>query len=796
MNLVRSFRLSTYLTLGMACLCLGYGEGDLLPESPYITAAVLVVLVVAYRAEGRWSLSLRAANTVGAALFLVLVAWVAYQITRGTRMFVEQLPFPASMLPYLGPVLLILVPAKLFRPKHTGDFWAMQGIGVLAVALGCAMANDMFFGVLLVAYFFCFTWSLSLFYLYREIRPENMPVEAARRLSFPGAPRRWALVAATAAVTLFLLTPRPNDSKWQLPMAARGKMETGAPDGNLDLNRTGTLEQNNELAFEVYADDFSGKPKLDLNPTQRWRTAVLIHYEGGKWLRDPIRTAGLYVIDRTKPYPRRIPAQGENLRLPSVRNSCLPDFGPGAFYLSFKPRITAAIANVLADPVQWRPNDFPPVLVYGTRPGPVQQRTDGTFEWLGGASNNNATHTQILTALAQPDLGPPLNVASSYQDFLTRLPPQPTADRLRAWTADLLQRLVREGKLSADTLAHLDPFTRQPLPKYHEIIARALETYLSRSGEFTYTFDLQRQDRNIDPVEDFLFNTKAGHCQRFATALTLMLRSQGIPAQLVLGFRGCEPRADSPGWYEVRQSQAHAWVEVLVQRSPPITILPLRPGELPPNHGGVSFHLLSLDPTPTGEPSSGTSNTGDSWWDDLMTKGQAFFRHFVLAYDSAVREEAISAVIDTLHDFGESIVEGRISPPVAIAGGCLLVLGSFGIYRRRRRRRLAAEALATGTTAELVAPFHARLLGLLARHGHQPQPGETAREFAVRTGRALADDRFTAPAASVPQFIADAYYRVRFGDYSLSVEVLAKLDDALAHLETCLSRVVPAISAI
>ena len=43
MNLLRSFRLSTYLTLAMACLCLGYAEGTLLPESPYITGSVIVL---------------------------------------------------------------------------------------------------------------------------------------------------------------------------------------------------------------------------------------------------------------------------------------------------------------------------------------------------------------------------------------------------------------------------------------------------------------------------------------------------------------------------------------------------------------------------------------------------------------------------------------------------------------------------------------------------------------------------------------------------------------------------------
>ena len=54
MQLLRSFRLSIYVTLGIACICLDYAEGGLLPETPYITGFVICLLVVGYhRLEGR-----------------------------------------------------------------------------------------------------------------------------------------------------------------------------------------------------------------------------------------------------------------------------------------------------------------------------------------------------------------------------------------------------------------------------------------------------------------------------------------------------------------------------------------------------------------------------------------------------------------------------------------------------------------------------------------------------------------------------------------------------------------------
>ena len=79
--------------------------------------------------------------------------------------------------------------------------------------------------------------------------------------------------------------------------------------------------------------------------------------------------------------------------------------------------------------------------------------------------------------------------------------------------------------------------------------------------------NLEHQDSNLDPTEDFLRNVKQGHCERFATGLTLMLRSAGIPCRLVVGFRGADAKNSlepDNGWYVVRQSHAHAWVEALV----------------------------------------------------------------------------------------------------------------------------------------------------------------------------------------------------------------------------------------
>ncbi|MDH3743912.1 MAG: DUF3488 and transglutaminase-like domain-containing protein [Acidobacteriota bacterium] len=85
-----------------------------------------------------------------------------------------------------------------------------------------------------------------------------------------------------------------------------------------------------------------------------------------------------------------------------------------------------------------------------------------------------------------------------------------------------------------------------------------LEDYL-RSDTFTYTLDVGNLSGEA-PIERFLFESRRGYCEYFATSMILMLRSQGIPARLVAGFVGAE-RNSIEDYFIVRESNAHAWVE-------------------------------------------------------------------------------------------------------------------------------------------------------------------------------------------------------------------------------------------
>ena len=118
----------------------------------------------------------------------------------------------------------------------------------------------------------------------------------------------------------------------------------------------------------------------------------------------------------------------------------------------------------------------------------------------------------------------------------------------------------------------------------------AMENYLRTN--FTYTLNLTGKP-GADPLAHFLFETKAGHCEYFATAMAVMLRTLGIPSREVNGFLPGEFN-DVGGDYIVRASDAHSWVEAYFPGTGWITFDPTPPGN--PETAGLFSRLgLYLD---------------------------------------------------------------------------------------------------------------------------------------------------------------------------------------------------------
>ena len=115
----------------------------------------------------------------------------------------------------------------------------------------------------------------------------------------------------------------------------------------------------------------------------------------------------------------------------------------------------------------------------------------------------------------------------------------------------------------------------------------AIEQYFR--SKFTYTLDITGPPQR-DPLAHFLFDTKAGFCEYFATAMAVMLRSLGIPSREVNGFLPGEYN-DLGRDYIVRASDAHSWVEAYFPGSGWVTFDPTPPSN---DQGTGLFSRLAL----------------------------------------------------------------------------------------------------------------------------------------------------------------------------------------------------------
>ncbi|MGD9496153.1 MAG: transglutaminase family protein [Armatimonadota bacterium] len=94
-------------------------------------------------------------------------------------------------------------------------------------------------------------------------------------------------------------------------------------------------------------------------------------------------------------------------------------------------------------------------------------------------------------------------------------------------------------------------------------VAIAIENYLRDPRNFTYDLDAPYVPQGQDYVDHFLFVSRRGYCNHFASAMVVLLRTLNVPARLATGFTAGQYRPDR-GVYEVRDQDAHAWVEVFL----------------------------------------------------------------------------------------------------------------------------------------------------------------------------------------------------------------------------------------
>jgi transglutaminase-like putative cysteine protease len=293
--------------------------------------------------------------------------------------------------------------------------------------------------------------------------------------------------------------------------------------------------------------------------------------------------------------------------------------------------------------------------------------------------------------------------------------------------------------------------------------ARAIERHLRT--EYGYTLELLAREV-ADPLTNFLFVRKKGHCEYFASAMTVMLRALGIPARMVTGFQSGTYNSLTE-LYVIRASDAHSWVEAYL-----------------PRRGWTTF-----DPTP---PDPALRHA--SLWDKLVLYADAadtFWQEWVLAYDPSLQLTLAERMERSGRSFGLRWFD-RIGVNVAawkdratrwfrhygvwlLAVCSVLVLAAYfapkawrslRVLQRVRKARLGQASVADATL------LYGRMLELLQRRGFQKPAWFTPHEFAAslpRTEMRLLVEQFT-----------DAYNALRFGG---RVSAAPRLSMLLERLE-------------
>lgn len=236
--------------------------------------------------------------------------------------------------------------------------------------------------------------------------------------------------------------------------------------------------------------------------------------------------------------------------------------------------------------------------------------------------------------------------------------------------------------------------------------ARAIEAHLKT--QYSYSLD-PRRGAGVNPVDDFLFYSKEGYCEHYASAMAALLRGAGIPSRVVTGFLPGEWNGYG-NYFIVREQDAHSWVEAYIKGS-----------------GWTTF-----DPTPDAgvAPVSNTSTLA-LYMDFLRLRWNRHIIHFSLS-DQRRLAHGVEESSYRLYTLLRSTASGVRAPagakaliPYVLAIAALLAMVLLrSAFRGRAGQSKAPE-------------FYLEMVRLLKKKGLCRMRGETPLEFAVRTGDPL-----------------------------------------------------------
>jgi transglutaminase-like putative cysteine protease len=249
---------------------------------------------------------------------------------------------------------------------------------------------------------------------------------------------------------------------------------------------------------------------------------------------------------------------------------------------------------------------------------------------------------------------------------------------------------------------------RSDLDDDQRILARGIE-YFRRAGlQYTLLPPLLVGD---DPVDEFLFETKAGFCEHFSSAFALLMRAAGVPARVVTGYQGGDVNPID-GYMVVRQSDAHAWVEVWIAGEGWIRIDPTAVAVPVRVDAGIAGAIAPVELPLLARPELSWLRLARYNWEALAN----YWNQWVVGYNVERQRELLMR-------FGmPSPSWERMAMALFWLVGLVVAVFSLWLLRRTQGE-------------DPVAGAWRRFCAKLARRGTERGPHEGPRDFSARAAR-------------------------------------------------------------
>jgi len=708
----------------------------------------------------------------------------------------------------LGEYLIYLQLIKLFESRTPRDQAQLLVLNVMLVIGAVLTSVTLSVGVMLMVYAPVFLYAVLLYQLYagqhRALAPRRKPAPVVVSLAAnAGRWIGWQLRLATAlamvvivagSTVVFLVMPRNLGDEFigRVPEPVAGA-SSGFSD-SVQLGVSGLISESRDivLEFDLYLDGRRANTPVN----QYLRGTVLDRYDPDSHTWD--RSLALTEGDALQRNKLRSGRRGAT-RLPNTlyANSSIEQVyrvinkrTDHLFALWWPGQVAcekreAIFLNPADGTLRMRKHGL---LTYAVRSFPYYPNIRAVEAPDGVPDPATGEAPPMRTGLIDPgdDLDPPSGPDPESDpgpdpgtDFATT-----PADGVFSGTA--VERYARMLMAEAGVERRADAATDGQILGLFERHLRA---------NFTYTLDLVPPPEDIDPLQNFLYETKTGHCEYFASAMAAMAQSVGIDARIVTGFVTNE-LDPATGSYIVRKSHAHAWVEGRV----------LIVDDVTEHADDVRYTPAwrAFDPTPPSELSAQNRRTDGvvAWVQRLFERAEQMWVRGIVAYSSdqqksvlrttgvsTLRFERLAALVSGLRTASvgallQFLTVAAVSMVALLALLWLAALGTrwlWGLASRAARRWWLARTDPPAARQLRQLELYERMLRLLDRAGLAKPASVPPLAYA----RALAPAR--PEVARGIERLASLYYAVRFGQAPLTHAVLDDAERTLSDLRSALA---------